>query len=91
LNADERLKALGLSQALRKAKSLVESGEIRVAVIEAAMQSHLNSVPVDRIDYARVVHGDTMEPLESLVSPAVAIIAVRLGTTRLIDNEILVS
>jgi pantoate--beta-alanine ligase len=89
LSPDERTKALRISQALKEAKSLVDGGETRVGVLEAAMESHLNAAPVDRIDYARIVHGETMEPLQEVVSPAVAIIAVRLGSTRLIDNEIL--
>jgi pantoate--beta-alanine ligase len=50
------------------------------------MNAVLLAAPVDKIDYAKIVHADTLEPLSQIDSPAVAIIAARLGTTRLIDN-----
>jgi pantoate--beta-alanine ligase len=53
------------------------------------MTKMLLDPPVDSIDYARIVDGDTLEPLVQVTSNAVAIIAARLGTTRLIDNCIL--
>jgi pantoate--beta-alanine ligase len=89
LSPDERSRALGLWRALEKARELVESGESRTETIDLAMKSILEAAPVDSIDYARVVHGETMEPIAQVESPAVAIIAARLGSTRLIDNTIL--
>ncbi len=38
------------------------------------------------LDYADVVDSATLEPLESLDRPARAIVAGRVGGTRLIDN-----
>jgi pantoate--beta-alanine ligase len=38
------------------------------------------------IDYAAVVDSETLEPLARVERPARALIAGRLGTTRLIDN-----
>jgi pantoate--beta-alanine ligase len=86
LTADERQRALSLSRALNTAKEMISQGERDVSIIEAAMNAVLLAAPVDKIDYAKIVHADTLEPLSQIDSPAVAILAARLGTTRLIDN-----
>jgi len=86
LTTDERQRALSLSRALNTARDLISRGEQDVTKIEAAMVEVLLTAPVDNIDYAKVVHADTLEPLSQANSPAVAIIAARLGSTRLIDN-----
>jgi pantoate--beta-alanine ligase len=89
LGPDERQRALGLWNALCAAHALIQSGQRDVATIESAMKSQLEQSPVDRIDYAVVVHPETMDPIERVDESAVAIIAVRVGNTRLIDNRIL--
>jgi pantoate--beta-alanine ligase len=86
LTADERQRALSLSRALNTAKEMISQGERDVSIIEAAMNAVLLAAPVDKIDYAKIVHAYTLEPLSQIDSPAVAILAARLGTTRLIDN-----
>lgn len=86
LSADERQRALSLSRALNTAKEMISNGERDASIIEAAMNAVLQAAPVDKIDYAKIVHADTLEPLSQIDSPAVAILAVRLGSTRLIDN-----
>jgi pantoate--beta-alanine ligase len=50
------------------------------------MRTELESSPVDSIDYAAIVDPDTLEPIETIASEVVGIIAARVGTTRLIDN-----
>jgi pantoate--beta-alanine ligase len=86
LTADERRRALSLSRALSTAREMISRGERDVSKIEAAMNEVLLAAPVDKIDYAKIVHADTLEPLSQAESPAVAILAARLGSTRLIDN-----
>ena len=86
LSAEERHRALGLSRALRAGQALIEQGCTGGPVVEQAMQSELISAPVDSIDYAALVHPETLERVESIVGPVVGIIAARVGSTRLIDN-----
>lgn len=86
LTADERQRALSLSRALCTAREMIACGERDVTKIETAMNEVLLTAPVDKIDYAKIVHADTLEPLSQAESPAVAILAARLGSTRLIDN-----
>jgi len=94
LSDDERRRALVLSRSLHLANKLVEQGETDTAKIVAAMRACVESEPGVVIDYVAVVDGDTLEPVESLrdkssLHHAVAIVAARVGTTRLIDNVIL--
>jgi len=86
LSNDERHRALALHRALKIAERRIEQGEQSVQSIESAMQGELMSAPVDSVDYAAIVDPVTLEPLQKIESSVVAIIAARLGTTRLIDN-----
>lgn len=86
LSVADRQRALGLWLALCRVQELVHQGEIRSSILNEAMQSQLTQTPVDSIDYAIVVHPESLEPLETLENQGVAIIAARIGGTRLIDN-----
>ena len=89
LSPDERREALGLSHAVFAARALAESGERRAARLESAMAEVLLGV---RLDYARVVDAETLEPVETLVEDGASggrylcAVAAFVGTTRLIDN-----
>lgn len=54
-----------------------------------AMQQVVATEPEARLDYAEVRDPKTFLPLETLHAPALLIIAVSLGSTRLIDNFLL--
>lgn len=86
LSPAERSRALGLSRALKAAQSLIEQGCFKGPQVEQAMHEELTAAPVDSIDYAAIVHPETLERVDSIVGPVVGIIAARVGTTRLIDN-----
>ena len=86
LSKEDRVRALGLWLALCRAKCSLALGEVTCASLVEGMRMELIKAPVDFIDYAAIVHPDTMEPLEKVDESAVAIIAARVGNTRLIDN-----
>lgn len=44
---------------------------------------------VDEIEYAVVVDADTLAPIDQIVQTSAALIAARIGTTRLIDNRVI--
>ena len=87
MSADERRRALALSQCLDRAARLADRGETDAATILAAMRQTLQTAGIDRIDYVALVEPDTLEPVQTLDGPAVAAIAAFVGTTRLIDNR----
>jgi pantoate--beta-alanine ligase len=78
-----------LSQALRKAKQLAKETTLLPGEISAAMIDVLRSVEGIDLQYAVIANGRTLELLTERSEPAVALIAAKVGTTRLIDNEIL--
>lgn len=90
LNAAQRETALCLWQSLALVQQLVFGGERSVATLESVMHQQLIAGGVDRIDYARVVHQETLADLTELAPPAIALIAAHVGSTRLIDNLMLI-
>ncbi|HEX6254835.1 MAG TPA: pantoate--beta-alanine ligase [Euzebyales bacterium] len=87
LTADERTRALRLSQALRGAAA-AWSGDADAA--RAALWGALRDGDGIAVDYAEVVDPDTLEPLSGPGHDAArALVAARVGGTRLIDNLLL--
>jgi len=89
LSAEERRAATVLHRALTRAESLFESGERSGKVLRAALTETLTSEPLAKPDYAAIADAETLEPLETVEDRAVALLAVRIGATRLIDNLLL--
>ena len=50
------------------------------------MRAILAAEPLARVDYVSVADDVTLRELDEIASPAVASLAVRFGSTRLIDN-----
>jgi pantoate--beta-alanine ligase len=86
LGADERRRALSLSRSLKLAAQMVEQGECSAGVVRRRMHEALQDGGVDRIDYATIVHPETLAELDRLDGEAIALIAAHVGPTRLIDN-----
>ena len=91
LSAAERQQALALSAALRSATDAFITGERSAPDLAATMQDVLQTAGIERIDYATVVDADTLEEVDQIEQPAVALIAGYVGTTRLIDNVELIT
>ncbi|MGV8083326.1 MAG: pantoate--beta-alanine ligase [Coriobacteriia bacterium] len=89
LSADERQTAVKLPRALGAAAACLGAGERDARVIEDAMLQVLGEEPGIWVDYVAVVDPATLEPLECVQRSARAILAARVGTTRLIDNRAL--
>lgn len=86
LSPEERQAGLSLSRALRLAEKLVSQGERRVAELETAMRQEIEKTPGISLDYAVVVHHESLMPLIEAEPVMAALVAGRVGTTRLIDN-----
>jgi pantoate--beta-alanine ligase len=86
LSPEERAAAPAIYRALQAVRSRALAGETDVARLETALHAELATIPGARVDYARILDADTLRPLVRLDRPAVAAVAVFLGTTRLIDN-----
>ena len=86
LSPEERAVAPRISAALFAVRALARRGETDAARLESALHADLAAIPGGRVDYARIVDDDRMQPLPRLDRPALCAVAVFLGRTRLIDN-----
>lgn len=86
LNPEERRAALVLRDALEAALSAYRSGQIETEALEREMSAVIAAQPLASIDYAVVVDAETLQHIDRVYRPAVALLAVRIGATRLIDN-----
>lgn len=88
LSPSERRSALNLSCALDRVEDLVGKGQHDAAILQDEMRRTLVNEPsVEHIDYAILVSAETLVPITQIDRPAVALIAARVGKTRLIDNR----
>jgi pantoate--beta-alanine ligase len=86
LSPAERLGAASLHRALRAIQDAVDAGERDPAAARARALAELTSSQLD-LDYLELVSPDTLAPLQRLDGDALAVVAARIGATRLIDNE----
>lgn len=95
LNADEREQALVLSASLKEAQDLIDSGEITtVKALIAFITNRISTKSLAVIDYVDVFSFPSFEPLQAdtklaNVKEYITALAVKFGSTRLIDNMIM--
>lgn len=89
LGPEERKSALCLSRALATAQALFRDGECRVAPLREKVLRIISEVPGAIIDYADFRDSETLEAIETANGQTLIALAVKIGTTRLIDNCIL--
>ena len=88
LSPDQRSRATSLHRALQAIQAAIDAGERDPAAARARALAELTS-PELELEYLELVSPDTLAPLERLDGEALAVIAARLGATRLIDNEVI--
>jgi pantoate--beta-alanine ligase len=89
LSPQERQAALCLSRSLRRAACMVHRGETRERVITDAVRARIEKEPLARVEYVTLCDSVTLRPVEQIQESALLALAVRIGKTRLIDNQIL--
>jgi pantoate--beta-alanine ligase len=87
LSAEERRAAPVLHRALLAARARWEAGARSADALRDAMWEPLTAEPLADVEYVSVADAHTLEELEAVDRPALLSLAVRFGTTRLIDNE----
>ena len=90
LSAEEHTAALVLSRSLKAAKAMYEAGERDAAKITAAVTADIEKEPMSNIDYVEIYALPGLEPVSNpMVGSNLLAVAVKFGTTRLIDNVVL--
>lgn len=89
LTTDQRKTALSLSQTMNEAQRLIDDGtKLASTIIETAGKTIL-SHPETTIDYISICDPETLDDIQIIDKPALMALAVKVGSTRLIDNRIL--
>jgi pantoate--beta-alanine ligase len=89
LTPPQRQAALILHHTLREMKSAFNRGERRPAELIDVGKHCFQEEPSARLDYLQVVDPDSLEAVDEIAAPALVAIAGYIGTTRLIDNQML--
>jgi pantoate--beta-alanine ligase len=89
LTPEQRAQATVIYHTLCEVKERVADGERDAEFLQTLMRGMLDDAPGCHRDYALIVHPTTFQTLKHIEFEAQAIIAARFGTTRLIDNMML--
>jgi pantoate ligase / CMP/dCMP kinase len=89
LSGEERDQASALYRGLSEAEKLFRSGERMSATLIQAVKLELEKVPVLHPEYVELVDPMTLESLDTVTDEGLLALAVRLNSTRLIDNCVL--
>jgi len=89
LNPQQRQAATVLYKSLNLAQQLWSQGEKDAQKIRQEMTQLIQKQPLATIDYVSIADADTLDELDTVRPPALVSLAVRIGSTRLIDNIVL--
>ena len=87
LSAEDRQHALILSKTLNWLKDNFDPG--RIEALQLACFNHINTEPGVQAEYFEIADGGNLHPAQSATKNIVALVAARVGSTRLIDNVII--
>lgn len=88
MNPEQRQASRVLSRSLRAAQDAIAGGQTDSGQLTRLITEKLKEEPMSDIDYVEIVDGLSMQPVEKVRDGDLVAIAVRIGTTRLIDNFI---
>jgi pantoate--beta-alanine ligase len=87
LSPEERAEATALYAALRQAAEAVRGGQTDAAAVSAGIRAVLaERAPLGRVEYVELVDPCDLSPVVEITAPAVAAVAVKFPSARLIDN-----
>lgn len=88
LSPTERASGLALYRSLCLFRDRLNAGETDLDELRLAMRAEMEQTAGVAVDYAAIVDPDSLTELSTVQSRMVALVAARVGTTRLIDNLI---
>jgi pantoate--beta-alanine ligase len=89
LSETQRKNALCLSHSLARATGLFERGAREANVLRQVIMDVIASVPGVEIDYVEIVDDRSLCPVDEIQDDILVALAVKVGSTRLIDNTVL--
>jgi pantoate--beta-alanine ligase len=90
LSEQEKRGAVYIYKALKQARSLIKTGTTKSETIIREMKKIIKHMPATKIEYISIVDAETLQELEKTTGRVLLIAAaVKIGSTRLIDNILL--
>ena len=89
LSPAERQNALVLYNSLKLAEKLVMEGNDNSEFIHAKMKNLIQQIPEAHIDYIAIVDSKTLTPVRKIENNTLIALAIKIGSTRLIDNTLI--
>lgn len=86
LGAEERKAAAIISRALFHGEDMIKAGERDSLSLINEIKAIIETEPLAEIEYVDVVDADSIEEVEKLTGNILVAVAVKIGSTRLIDN-----
>jgi pantoate--beta-alanine ligase len=86
LNVEERQQAVVLYQALTVAENLIQQKEKDALIVKEHMTELIRSKSLANIDYIAIVNAQSLQDIRNISGAVLIALAVKFGTTRLIDN-----
>jgi pantoate--beta-alanine ligase len=90
VSAEERRRALVLRRSLARVEESFQAGERSAAKLTSVANEVFTQEPQVRLDYFAIVDPDSLDPVERIGRPTLVAVAAYVGSTRLIDNVVLV-
>ena len=90
LDPDQRRQAPVLHAALAEAAQRVKAGERDADALVARIAKRIADTPGARVDYVAAVDSDSLDAVKTIARPTLLAVAVYFGSTRLIDNIVVV-
>ncbi len=86
LTEQQRKDATLIFKSLQKCREMIEAGVTDTKEIIGQMRKILNQIPSAKIEYISIVNAETLESIDQVSGKILAAVAVKIGSTRLIDN-----
>jgi len=86
LTEKQRKDATLIYKSLQKCRETIEAGVTNNKEIIDQMRKILNQIPSAKIEYISIVNAETLESIDQVAGKILAAVAVKVGSTRLIDN-----
>ena len=86
LTSQQRKDAALIYKSLQKCRHTIRQGGRSTRKIIAEMRKILNRIPSAEIQYVSIVDAETLQNVDKIAGKVFAAVAVKVGSTRLIDN-----
>jgi pantoate--beta-alanine ligase len=86
LNKQQKEDAALIYKSLQKCREIIDAGITEAEPIITQMRKILSQAPSVKIEYISIVDAETLETIDRVSRHILAAVAVRIGSSRLIDN-----